>query len=190
MAYARNNPNAQYDAGPNVAGAVESSAKTLVPGTATTSGLLNPNSNVTIINRAPDRGTFGMTMLNFGADQPITIETNSFSATVLFPTDSEGASTLTAAALVALFNALPNTDGLSKEVELRVADGETGTGLVDAPLFIPIETLAPAAVLDFVDSSKGVQSDGAIAGTNLRVGFNAAGVSRNNPGPNAAGAPR
>jgi hypothetical protein len=38
--------------------------------------------------------------------------------------------------------------------------------------------------------TNGLQSDGRVAFANLRVGFNAAGVSRTNSGPNAAGRPR
>lgn len=36
----------------------------------------------------------------------------------------------------------------------------------------------------------GLQADGTVSAANLRVGFHAAGVDRNNPGPNVAGAPR
>lgn len=39
-------------------------------------------------------------------------------------------------------------------------------------------------------TDKGLGADGVLLGADLRVGLNAAGVSRNNPGPNVAGAPR
>lgn len=39
-------------------------------------------------------------------------------------------------------------------------------------------------------TAKGLQPDGTINAANLRTGFNAAGMPRNNPGPNVAGAPR
>jgi len=39
-------------------------------------------------------------------------------------------------------------------------------------------------------SAKGLATDGALKSANLRVGLNAAGVARNNIGPNAAGQPR
>lgn len=38
--------------------------------------------------------------------------------------------------------------------------------------------------------SPGLESDSVLANANLRVGFNAAGMPRNNTGPNVAGAPR
>ena len=51
---------------------------------------------------------------------------------------------------------------------------------------------SPAATLTMVEAgtNAGVRSDGVVAGSELRSGFNAAGVPRNNPGPNVAGAPR
>lgn len=39
-------------------------------------------------------------------------------------------------------------------------------------------------------SRLGLDTDGVLQSAHLRVGLNAAGVSRNNPGPNVAGAPR
>ena len=39
-------------------------------------------------------------------------------------------------------------------------------------------------------ASKGLDTDGVLYSSHLRTGLNAAGVSRNNPGPNVAGAPR
>lgn len=40
------------------------------------------------------------------------------------------------------------------------------------------------------ESSPGLAADGALEGAELRVGFSAAGVPRNNVGPNVAGSPR
>lgn len=45
------------------------------------------------------------------------------------------------------------------------------------------------AVLN-AESSPGLASDGALEGAELRAGFSAAGVPRNNTGGNVAGAPR
>ncbi len=39
-------------------------------------------------------------------------------------------------------------------------------------------------------SRVGLHTDGVLYSSHLRAGLNAAGVSRNNPGPNVAGAPR
>jgi hypothetical protein len=40
------------------------------------------------------------------------------------------------------------------------------------------------------DATTGLQTDSTLSHANLRVGLNAAGVSKNNIGPNAAGQPR
>lgn len=45
-------------------------------------------------------------------------------------------------------------------------------------------------VLDDGGSRIGLSTDGVLYSAHLRVGLNAAGVSRNNPGPNVAGATR
>lgn len=51
------------------------------------------------------------------------------------------------------------------------------------------ERVSTEAVL-FSASAKGLADDGALSSANSRVGFSAAGVTRNNGGPNVAGAPK
>ena len=51
-------------------------------------------------------------------------------------------------------------------------------------------TLTSTGTYGLTQNAFGSNTDGVLANSNLWVGRNAAGIGRNNPGPNRAGAPR
>lgn len=189
MANATSNPNAQFDIGPNAAacgrtiehnGAFATLTVDVGPNTAIKYTLRQKLDNTADFYVAYDPAVAGLF-----PDWPPEVTVGEFSVTLLCGTDGSTNLSTTANDLITLLDAQENVP-----FDYELAPGSDGTGILGEffDLGLPERKFQGGAAT--FSSPYGTASDGVSGQWNTRIGFNAAGVSRNNPGPNAAGALR